>query len=115
MRCGIDRFALVGHDWGGAVAWAAALRGDPRIERLAIVNSPHPAIFQQIADRGRRAARRLAIYPRLPRPRAWRRAIEAMGIDAFFDKSFAGHVDLATIDPAERAREQSPSGAARAR
>ena len=28
---GIDRFALVGHDWGGAIAWAAALRGDPRM------------------------------------------------------------------------------------
>ena len=27
---GIYRFALVGHDWGGAIAWAAALRGDPR-------------------------------------------------------------------------------------
>jgi pimeloyl-ACP methyl ester carboxylesterase len=43
---GIDRFALVGHDWGGAIAWAAALRGNHRIERLAIVNSPHPLIFQ---------------------------------------------------------------------
>jgi len=39
---GIDRFALVGHDWGGATAWAAAIRGNPRIARLAIVNSPHP-------------------------------------------------------------------------
>ena len=35
----IDRFALVGHDWGDAIAWAAALRGNPRINRLAIINS----------------------------------------------------------------------------
>jgi len=35
---GIDRFALVGHDWGGAIAWAAALRGNRRINRLAIIN-----------------------------------------------------------------------------
>ena len=35
---GIDRFALVGHDWGGAIAWAAALRGDPRItDRKSVV------------------------------------------------------------------------------
>jgi pimeloyl-ACP methyl ester carboxylesterase len=34
----IDRFALVGHDWGGAIAWAAALRGNPRVDRLAIVH-----------------------------------------------------------------------------
>ena len=44
---GLDRFALVGHDWGGAIAWSAALRGDPRLTRLAIVNAPHPVIFQK--------------------------------------------------------------------
>ena len=55
---GVDRFALVGHDWGGAVAWAAALRGHPRIERLAIINSPHPWIFQKslVEDASQRAA-----------------------------------------------------------
>ena len=37
--------ALIAHDWGGAVAWGfAALHGE-LIERLAIVNSPHPATF----------------------------------------------------------------------
>ena len=44
---GLERFALVGHDWGGAIAWPAALRGDPRLTRLAIVNAPHPVIFQK--------------------------------------------------------------------
>ena len=43
----IDRFALVGHDWGGAVAWSAALRNDRRLTRLAIINAPHPVIFQK--------------------------------------------------------------------
>src|SRR5256714_1838826 len=43
---GIERFALVGHDWGGAIAWGAALRDDPRLTRLGIVNAPHPVIFQ---------------------------------------------------------------------
>src|SRR5205085_12158392 len=32
---GLERFALVGHDWGGAIAWNAALRGDPRLTQLA--------------------------------------------------------------------------------
>ncbi len=37
--------ALVAHDWGGAVAWSVtALRPD-LVERLVIVNSPHPATF----------------------------------------------------------------------
>lgn len=44
---GLARFTLVGHDWGGAAAWAAALRGDPRLERLVIVNAPHPFLFQK--------------------------------------------------------------------
>ena len=30
---GLESFALVGHDWGGAIAWPAALRGDPRLEQ----------------------------------------------------------------------------------
>ena len=99
----IDRFALVGHDWGGAVAWAATLRGDLRIERLAIINSPHPWLFQKslIEDRAQRAASQ---YITAFRTKGMEAAVEAMGIDVFFDKSFAGHVDLATIDPAERAR-----------
>ena len=32
----LESFARVGHDWGGAIAWGAALRGDPRLSRLAI-------------------------------------------------------------------------------
>ena len=37
--------ALVAHDWGGAVAWTlAALRPD-LMQRLVIINSPHPATF----------------------------------------------------------------------
>lgn len=44
---GVERFTLVGHDWGGAIAWAAALGHADRIERLAIVNAPHPLVFQR--------------------------------------------------------------------
>lgn len=37
--------ALVAHDWGGAVAWNLAVQHPERLERLVIVNSPHPATF----------------------------------------------------------------------
>lgn len=37
--------ALVAHDWGGALAWNLAARHPERVERLVIVNAPHPATF----------------------------------------------------------------------
>lgn len=37
--------ALVAHDWGGAVAWAFAVQRPQMLERLVIINSPHPATF----------------------------------------------------------------------
>ncbi len=37
--------ALIAHDWGGAVAWSVAALHPECLERLVIVNSPHPATF----------------------------------------------------------------------
>ncbi|MFP5329953.1 MAG: alpha/beta fold hydrolase [Alphaproteobacteria bacterium] len=98
---GIGRFSLVGHDWGGAVAWAAAMKGDPRLERLAIVNSPHPWIFQKslIEDPDQRSASQYINAFRAP---GFEKLIEARGFDWFFEKSFAGHVDLALIAEEEK-------------
>ncbi|HEX8664175.1 MAG TPA: alpha/beta hydrolase [Beijerinckiaceae bacterium] len=42
---GRERFFLVGHDWGGMVAWRVAARHPDRVERLAILNAPHPRAF----------------------------------------------------------------------
>jgi pimeloyl-ACP methyl ester carboxylesterase len=97
----IDRFALVGHDWGGAIAWAAALRGNQRINRLAIINSPHPMIFQRslIEDDAQRAASQ---YIRAFRNPGMEAGIAAMGFETFFDKSFAKHADLSLIPAVER-------------
>jgi pimeloyl-ACP methyl ester carboxylesterase len=36
---------LVAHDWGGAVAWALAAQQPRLLNRLLIINSPHPATF----------------------------------------------------------------------
>jgi pimeloyl-ACP methyl ester carboxylesterase len=39
---GFDRFHLVGHDWGGAVAWQVAGRHPDRLRTLTVVSTPHP-------------------------------------------------------------------------
>ena len=98
---GIGEFALVGHDWGGAAAWAAAIRGDPRITRLTIINAPHPVIFQKslIENADQRASSQ---YINAFRVAGFEATVEAMGFGTFFDKSFRNHVDLATFPAEER-------------
>lgn len=98
---GKERFVLVGHDWGGAIAWMAALNHPDRIERLVIVNAPHPFVFQKslFDDMDQRAASQ---YIRAFRNPALDAQIAAMGVDRFFDTSFAKHVDPALVAP-ERA------------
>lgn len=39
---GYDRVHLVGHDWGGGLAWAAAALYPQRVRSLVIANAPHP-------------------------------------------------------------------------
>jgi epoxide hydrolase 4 len=41
--CGEETATVVGHDWGAIAAWIAAMRHPGRVERLAILNVPHPA------------------------------------------------------------------------
>jgi pimeloyl-ACP methyl ester carboxylesterase len=38
---------IVGHDWGGGIAWTFAVERPHRTRRLAVLNCPHPAIFAQ--------------------------------------------------------------------
>jgi pimeloyl-ACP methyl ester carboxylesterase len=98
---GLERFALVGHDWGGAIAWSAALRGDPRLERLAIINAPHPVIFQKsvVENAEQRAASQYINAFRVP---GFEQAVEGMGLETFFEKTFGNHVDLTSIPQTEK-------------
>ena len=98
---GLETFALVGHDWGGAIAWAAALKEPDRLTRLAIINSPHPWIFQKslIENEDQREASQYISAFRAP---GFEESVAAMGYDAFFRKTFARHVDLTAIPEAEK-------------
>ena len=43
---GVARVDVVGHDWGGAVAWHMAAGHPERVRSLAVVSTPHPAAFR---------------------------------------------------------------------
>jgi epoxide hydrolase 4 len=42
---GRETFQVVGHDWGGSVAWSLASRHPSRLERMVALNAPHPAVW----------------------------------------------------------------------
>jgi pimeloyl-ACP methyl ester carboxylesterase len=50
---GAERAVVVGHDWGGAIAWKFAMLHRELLERLAILNAPHPAAFARELRRPR--------------------------------------------------------------
>ncbi len=45
---------IVGHDWGGGVAWTFAMEHPDATRRLVVMNCPHPAIFAQHLQTNRR-------------------------------------------------------------
>ncbi|NEX59712.1 alpha/beta fold hydrolase [Noviherbaspirillum galbum] len=44
---GYDKFTLVAHDWGGAIAWNLAIALPELLHKLIIINSPHPYLFMK--------------------------------------------------------------------
>jgi pimeloyl-ACP methyl ester carboxylesterase len=60
---GKKQAVIVGHDWGGAIAWSFAMQYPDMTERLIVLNLPHPAAL----------ARELAINPAQQRASAYAR------------------------------------------
>jgi len=44
---GAQRFIVVGHDWGASVGWWLATVAPERVERLVVMNAPHPAVWRE--------------------------------------------------------------------
>ncbi|HEX8224678.1 MAG TPA: alpha/beta hydrolase [Allosphingosinicella sp.] len=98
---GLDGFTLVGHDWGGAAAWMAALTHPARIKRLVIVNAPHPLIFQKsLIDHP--AQREASQYIRFFRSPAAEAAITAMGPAGFLERVLLSHADGTKLTEEDR-------------
>ncbi len=51
-KLGWARVDLIGHDWGGAVAWHVAGRHPERLRSLTAVSTPHPLAIQQARRSG---------------------------------------------------------------
>jgi pimeloyl-ACP methyl ester carboxylesterase len=86
---GLDRVHLVGHDWGGAVAWAAAAWHPDRIASLTVLSTPHPAAMAASLLRSDQALRSWYIglfqAPLLPEavlPLVLGRSLRSMGLPA---------------------------------
>ena len=88
---GIGHFTLVGHDWGGAIAWMAALQHPLRIRRLIIVNAPHPKVFQKSLfddPEQRKASQYITRF----RDTRIDQGLIGAGLERFFSSTFAQHV-----------------------
>ena len=68
---GEDRATVVGHDWGGMVAWNFAMHKPDRIDRLVILNLPHPKCL----------ARELATNPAQQRNSQYARNFQKEGVE----------------------------------
>jgi pimeloyl-ACP methyl ester carboxylesterase len=54
----IEQAFLVGHDWGGFVAWWAAASAPERFPRVAILNVPHPLVMRRFLKKDKKQRRR---------------------------------------------------------
>lgn len=88
---GAERAVVVGHDWGGAIAWSFAMAHPERTEKLVVLNLPHP----------RGLARELAHNPEQQRNSAYARGFQQPG--AHTNLSAAG-LAFWVKDPAAKPR-----------
>jgi epoxide hydrolase 4 len=61
---GARHFSVIGHDWGGTVGWWVAVRSAARLDRLAVINAPHPSVWRE-AMRSNPEQRRKSLYVKL--------------------------------------------------
>jgi epoxide hydrolase 4 len=115
-RLGAGRFHLAGHDWGGVVAWHVAMRHPERIDRLVVLNAPHPVAFRRELRRGGQLLRSwYALLFQLPLLPEWilrRRGAAAIG--RLFRRSPVRAGAFSEEDLAAYRRAASEPGAVRA-
>jgi pimeloyl-ACP methyl ester carboxylesterase len=104
---GTERFHLVGHDWGAALAWYVAACYPNRLLSVASLSVPHPEAFLRALISSSQVARSwyMAAFqlPRLPELALSRRGGEAMRealVRSGLDPSSAARYAARAADPA---------------
>ncbi|MBX7483106.1 alpha/beta fold hydrolase [Qipengyuania qiaonensis] len=102
---GVDTFTIVGHDWGGAIAWGVAYTGmmNGRVARAIIANAPHPVLFPKLlyTNRQQREASQYFLTFRDP---ANDPMIREHGLAPVLTKAFEGRHVGTMMEPEELAR-----------
>ncbi len=102
---GVDHFTIIGHDWGGAIAWGVALmgQGTGRCTRAVIANAPHPTLFPKLLWTNRQQ-REASQYFRTFRDPANDALVREHGLGGMLAKAFEGRVITTdAMEPEERA------------
>jgi pimeloyl-ACP methyl ester carboxylesterase len=67
-QAGLEKAHLVGHDWGGGIAWSLAAKAPDRLQSLTVLSTPHPAAMRRAAVTGTQGIRsRYMLFFQLPR------------------------------------------------
>lgn len=100
----VDHFTVVGHDWGGAIAWGVALmgQGTSRVTRAVIANAPHPAIFPKLLYTNPQQ-RQASQYFRTFRDPTNDALVEQFGLGGLLLKAFGETPENPKMEPEERA------------
>jgi pimeloyl-ACP methyl ester carboxylesterase len=73
---GAERFHLVGHDWGGQLAWLIAAHQRERLHTLTVLSRPHPAAFATAIREDASQSQRSGHHRKFDDPTSARRLLE---------------------------------------
>ena len=93
---GLERFHLVGHDWGGGVAWQVAQQAPHRLASLTVLATPHPGAMLKASRRSNQALRswymlafQLPRVPELLLSRTMERTLTRTGLEGRHARRYA--------------------------
>jgi pimeloyl-ACP methyl ester carboxylesterase len=109
---GGERFHLVGHDWGGQLAWLIAARHPERLHSLSVLSRPHPAAFRGALKSDPAQAQRSRHHSLFQDPESARRLLadDAARLRKLLANQGVGAVDIAAY--LERLKDEAALDAA---